>query len=62
VCVTAIADGTASSGGSMILNTPLDGFVTNTQDVRVCGYWLGVVYLLTVAGLTYQAEPSTLLA
>lgn len=46
----------------MILNTPLDGFVTNTQDVRVCGYWLGVVYLLTVAGLTYQAEPSTLLA
>ena len=36
--VTANADGTVSSGGSMILNTPWDGFATNTQDVR--GMWI----------------------
>ncbi len=36
--VTAYSDGTVSSGGSMILNTPWDGFVTNTQDTR--GKWI----------------------
>lgn len=36
--VTANADGTVSSGGSMVINTPWDGFVKNTQDTG--GMWI----------------------
>lgn len=36
--VTANADGTVSSGGSMVINRPWAGFVTNTLDTR--GMWI----------------------
>lgn len=36
--VTANSDGTVSSGGLMVLNTPWDGFIANTQDTR--GKWI----------------------
>ena len=36
--VTANADGTISTGGAMVLNSPWAGFVANTQDPR--GMWI----------------------